>query len=103
MPTDSIQFGELAELHRRAAARIESLHGDGIANAYLYGAPGTQGATNGLNHLHAFFLLLDRPEVYNLPAAPSRGASRLLPSLLAGLATAMALTGLAFILLAVTM
>jgi formate dehydrogenase iron-sulfur subunit len=39
-----------------------------LKDAYLYGAseesqPGTEG-------LHAFFLLVDKPEVYNLPPDP---------------------------------
>jgi formate dehydrogenase iron-sulfur subunit len=46
-----------------------------------------------LGHLNAFFLLTDRPEVYNLPAAPSRASDRFLPSLIAGLA---AVGGIAF-------
>jgi formate dehydrogenase iron-sulfur subunit len=99
-PTDSIQFGELSDLHRRAGERVEALHQQGVTDAYLYGAPESPGATGGLRHLHAFFLLLDRPEVYNLPAAPSRGAERVLPSLLAGVTTAILLTALSFGLLA---
>jgi formate dehydrogenase iron-sulfur subunit len=71
-----------------------------VDDAYLYGAPGTPGATGDLRHLHAFFLLLDRPEVYNLPAAPSRGANRVLPSLLSGVATAILLTAVSVGLLA---
>jgi formate dehydrogenase iron-sulfur subunit len=94
-PTDSIRFGELPELHKLAHDRVQSLHDQGQANAYLYGAPGTLGATGDLNHLHAFFLLTDRPEVYNLPSHPSRGANRVLPSLTTGLATAILLTGAA--------
>ena len=101
-PTNSIQFGELSELHTRAQRRVDSLHAQGAADAYLYGAPGAPGATGGLNHLHAFFLLTDRPEVYNLPSHPSRGANRVLPALLAGLATAILLTGAAFALLLTT-
>jgi formate dehydrogenase iron-sulfur subunit len=95
-PTDSIQFGELSILHERAAERVRALHEAGAADAYLYGVPGTPGATGNLGHLHAFFLLTARPEVYNLPVAPSRGAERVLPSLAAGLATAIALTAAAF-------
>ena len=99
-PTDSIQFGELSELQARAEKRVASLHGQGVGNAYLYGTPGAPGATGDLRHLHAFFLLTDRPELYNLPSAPSRGARRIAPALLSGLATAGALTVAAFGLLA---
>ncbi len=55
--------------------------------AYLYGTPGAPGATGGLGHLNAFFLLTDRPETYNLPAAPTRPSNRVAPSLMTGLAT----------------
>ncbi len=85
-PTDSIQFGELSELHARAAARIDTLHKAGRTDAYLYGTPGAPGATGGLEHLHAFFLLTDAPEIYNLPYAPTRPANRVMPSLMSGLA-----------------
>jgi len=50
------------------------------------GAPGTPGATGGIERLNAFFLLLDRPEVYNLPAAPTLPSKRV-PALKAGLLT----------------
>jgi formate dehydrogenase iron-sulfur subunit len=67
-PTASIQFGELSELRARADARVEQLRSRGVEGAYLYGAdaasqPGTEG-------LHAFFLLCDEPEAYNLPPDP---------------------------------
>jgi len=67
-PTDSIQFGDLDQLRAKAKARVEQLHDRGMGEAYLYGVdkenqPGTEG-------LNAFFLLLDRPEVYNLPPKP---------------------------------
>ena len=29
-----------------------------------------------LGHLNAFFLLIDKPEVYNLPSAPTRASNR---------------------------
>ncbi|HEU5019947.1 MAG TPA: 4Fe-4S dicluster domain-containing protein [Pseudolabrys sp.] len=95
-PTDSIQFGELGELHRRATERVASLHNNGAREAYIYGMPGTPGATGGLGHLHAFFLLTDRPEVYNLAPHPSRGANRVLPAMITGVMTAIALTGAVF-------
>jgi formate dehydrogenase iron-sulfur subunit len=67
-PTDSIQFGDLDELRERARQRVETLHGRGVAEAYLYGVDeANQPGTEGLN---AFFLLLDKPEVYNLPPDP---------------------------------
>ena len=60
-------------------------------SAYLYGAPGAPGATGGLEHLNAFFLLTAPPETYNLPRAPTRPANRVAPSLAAGLATVLGL------------
>ncbi len=67
-PTDSIQFGDVEELKERARKRVEVLHDNGLKEAYLYGADAaSQPGTGGLN---AFFLLLDKPEVYNLPPDP---------------------------------
>ena len=83
-PTDSIQFGEIGDLTTRARARVQELHGMGVESAYLYGAPGEPGATGDLGHLNAFFLLTDRPEIYNLPVAPTRSSRRVLPGLLTG-------------------
>ncbi len=99
-PTDSIQFGEISELQQRAARRVETLHGLGQEQAYLYGVPDSPGATGGLSHLHAFFLLTQRPEVYNLPAAPTRASRRVVPGLLSGLTTVAALAVAAIALLA---
>ncbi|HET7483598.1 MAG TPA: 4Fe-4S dicluster domain-containing protein [Actinomycetota bacterium] len=64
-PTQSIQFGDLDELKARATERVAELHERGMSEAYLYGAD--QEGTDGLN---AFFLLVDEPEVYNLPPEP---------------------------------
>jgi formate dehydrogenase iron-sulfur subunit len=67
-PTDSIQFGDIDELRARAEQRVEELHARGVTEAYLYGADEkNQPGTDGLN---AFFLLVDKPEVYNLPPDP---------------------------------
>jgi formate dehydrogenase iron-sulfur subunit len=67
-PTESIQFGDIEELQTRAQERVNELHAKGMNEAYLYGADAReQPGTNGLN---AFFLLLDEPEVYNLPPDP---------------------------------
>jgi formate dehydrogenase iron-sulfur subunit len=86
-PTDSIQFGPVEELQRRAEARVTDLHEKGQPKAYLYGTPGAPGIGKGLHHLNAFFLLTERPELYNLPPAPARPARNARPSLLSGLAT----------------
>jgi formate dehydrogenase iron-sulfur subunit len=97
-PTDSIQFGEVSVLQQRARDRVRELHQIGAGSAYLYGAPGGPGSTGGLDHLHAFFLLTARPEVYGLPEAPTRPANRVGPALLSGLVT---MAGLAVAALAV--
>ncbi len=65
-PTDSIQFGELAELRDRARGRVEELHEQGEAGAQLYLAEPDDGIGGG----GGFFLLLDDPEVYGLPPDP---------------------------------
>ncbi|WP_448204888.1 4Fe-4S dicluster domain-containing protein [Azospirillum sp. sgz302134] len=86
-PTDSIRFGEVPTLVEMAEKRVADLHGKGAKDAYLYGAPGSPGATGGLGHLNAFFLLTDRPETYGFPTAPTRASNRVEPALAAGLAT----------------
>jgi formate dehydrogenase iron-sulfur subunit len=75
-PTDSIQFGPIRELRARARARVQQLHAQGERRAYLYGAE-DDGPLGGLN---AFFLLVDRPEVYHLPPNPTLPSRRLAPS-----------------------
>jgi formate dehydrogenase iron-sulfur subunit len=65
-PTDSIQFGPLDELRARAGQRLEHLHERGVDDAHLYG----HDPDDGVGGAGAFFLLLDRPEVYGLPPDP---------------------------------
>jgi formate dehydrogenase iron-sulfur subunit len=65
-PTESIQFGELEQLRERAEARVEQLHEAGVSQARLYG----HDPADGVGGDGAFFLLLDRPEVYGLPPDP---------------------------------
>ena len=65
-PTDSIQFGPIDELRRRAQTRLEQLQSQGETRAQLYGAD-PDGAVGGLN---SFYLLVDEPEVYGLPSQP---------------------------------
>ena len=95
-PTESIQFGELGDLQARAHDRVAHLHERGVEAAYLYGVPDSPGATGDLGHLNAFFLLIDKPEVYNLPSAPTRASNRVVPSLATGLATVGVLAAMAF-------
>jgi formate dehydrogenase iron-sulfur subunit len=64
-PTASIQFGPVAELRKRADARVGQLHAAGETRAHLYGADDKM-----LGGLNSFFLLVDRPEVYGLPPDP---------------------------------
>jgi formate dehydrogenase iron-sulfur subunit len=61
-PTESIQFGPLDELRETARKREAELHEQGLLQANLYGHD--EQVYGGLN---AFFLLMDKPEVYKLP------------------------------------
>jgi formate dehydrogenase iron-sulfur subunit len=70
-PTESIQFGPLDQLRRKAKKREADLHAQGLKEANLYGHDDK--VYGGLN---AFFLLMDKPEAYNLPNA----ANAVLPS-----------------------
>lgn len=72
-PTDSIQFGPMDTLRERAQERTVQLHRRGETDAYLYGAE----ATEEYSALNAFFLLKDRPSVYNLPEDPRRPRQRM--------------------------
>ncbi len=71
-PTESIQFGDVEELRERARKRAVTLAGRGV-DAQLYGVDDVGG---GVGPLNAFFLLTDRPEAYNLPAAPVLPSTR---------------------------
>jgi formate dehydrogenase iron-sulfur subunit len=84
-PTNSIQFGEVEDLLERAVKRVKNLRRMGVVNACLYGDPGGAGATGGVEQLYCFFLLLDRPEVYNLPVAPKLPAPRINKSFNSGM------------------
>jgi formate dehydrogenase iron-sulfur subunit len=74
-PTNSIRFGPVAELKKAAAGRVETLHQRGEKGAYLYGADESM-----LGGLNAFFLLVDPPETYGLPADPQLPTRNLRPS-----------------------
>jgi formate dehydrogenase iron-sulfur subunit len=72
-PTESIQFGPIAELRQRASTRLAELRARGNTDAYLYGATGSE----HYSPLRAFFLLTAPPSAYNLPAQPVQPRRRL--------------------------
>lgn len=84
-PTESIQFGPIEELRVRAQQRVEDLKTQGFQNAQLYGADETI-----LGGLNAFYLLVDRPETYGLPANPKLPSRTVLPSSLWSIGSAIA-------------
>ena len=96
-PTQSIQFGEVEELQERARERVGMLHARGVTDAYLYGVD----ERTSVGPLNAFFLLVDRPEVYNLPERPKLPQARVgmhylatgLTALAFGAAAALTLLG----------
>jgi formate dehydrogenase iron-sulfur subunit len=96
-PTDSIQFGPLAELHQRAADRLDVLQAKGVAGARLYG----DDSDDGVGGMGAFFLLLDEPQVYGLPPDPVT-TTRDLPRMWGAAAGAAAMLGSAVAVLAWT-
>jgi len=75
-PTDSIVFGEVAQLKAQARERVGLLQERGVSEARLYGVD-DKILDGGLN---SFFLLLDEPEVYNLPANPTRPSNNVAPA-----------------------
>ena len=75
-PTDSIQFGEVEQLKAHARERLGILHERGVNEAQLYGADDNI-LEGGLN---SFFLLLDKPEIYNLPQNPQRPSNNVVPA-----------------------
>jgi formate dehydrogenase iron-sulfur subunit len=91
-PTESIQFGPLDELRRRAQRRVEDLRAQGFEQAQLYGAD-----DQVLGGLNAFYLLLDEPEVYGLPRNPVLPSKSVPPSSLFSIGSAL-LVGLAALL-----
>src|SRR3954470_20736792 len=64
-PTDSIRFGPIDELKKIAEQRVIQLQSLGETRARLYGAD-----DKFLGGLNSFYLIVDNPEVYGLPANP---------------------------------
>src|SRR3989440_10703899 len=75
-PTDSIQFGEVEQLKEQARERLGILREREVKEARLYGVDDNI-LEGGLN---SFFLLLDEPEVYNLPENPQRPSNNVVPA-----------------------
>jgi len=76
-PTTSIMFGPIAELRKKAEARVAQLQTAGETGAYLYGADEKM-----LGGLNSFYLLVDKPAVYGLPEAPKMPSRNLKSSAL---------------------
>jgi formate dehydrogenase iron-sulfur subunit len=86
-PTDSIVFGEVGQLKEQARRRLGILHERGVSEARLYGVD-DHILGGGLN---SFFLLLDEPEVYNLPENPPRPSNNVAPASLWTIVAALVL------------
>jgi formate dehydrogenase iron-sulfur subunit len=82
-PTESIMFGPVQELRRRADVRVAELHQQGMTDAYIYGDESMLG---GLN---AFFLLAGEPEWYGLPRDPQLPTRNLIPNTVFGTISAI--------------
>jgi formate dehydrogenase iron-sulfur subunit len=76
-PTQSINFGPIADLRKMAQARLGQLERAGETRAQLYGADERM-----LGGLNSFYLLVDKPEVYGLPPDPKLPSRNLKPSAL---------------------
>lgn len=72
-PTESIRFGDHADMVDRARSRVAELHAQGLTEARLYGA----NERDGVGGTGSVFLLLDEPEVYGLPPDPRVGTADL--------------------------
>ena len=88
-PTQSIRFGPVQQLKQQARQRVTDLQRQGETDAYLYGAD-----DKILGGLNAFYLLVDRPEVYGLPSAPKLPSRSVPLSSFWGIVAAL-MTGLA--------
>ena len=64
-PTESILFGEIDDLRRRANDRVHMLHARGVEDAVLYDPVDTS-----VGGIHSLFIVRGDPRVYNLPPAP---------------------------------
>jgi formate dehydrogenase iron-sulfur subunit len=93
-PTESIKFGPISRLREIARKRVEELHARGESDAYLYGAE----ANGEYSALNSFFLLKDKPIVYNLPEAPRRPVAHMKRNYIFSFAVSVALTAMSAVL-----
>lgn len=72
--TGAIQFGLRDEMLALAMERLAWLHANGYPKARLYGATPFQ----EYSALNSFYLLMDEPEIYGLPAEPVTPVRRMI-------------------------
>jgi formate dehydrogenase iron-sulfur subunit len=85
-PTESILFGDLQELERKADARVAALHANGMADARVWNPKDSP-----VGGTHAFFLVRGDPREYNLPEDPIVPTTLLKPAWSAAAAAAGAI------------
>jgi len=87
-PTESIQYGDLDELRRRADARHQALVARGITDAHVYDAVQTD-----VGGTHAVFLVRGRLADFSLPERPALPSTRLATSWQSAAFAAVAIVG----------
>jgi formate dehydrogenase iron-sulfur subunit len=85
-PTESIVFGRLDDLRVRGAQRVQQLQQSGYDDAQLYDPQETS-----VRGIHAFFLILGKPEAYGLPPRPQVPTIYLKSAWTSAIATAVAM------------
>ncbi len=89
-PTESIAFGPLDELRRRAVARVTELHARGEIDAAIYDASGTS-----VGGTHAISLTIGDPSRFGLPPNPEAPTARLFGAWLSAFLTIVGALALA--------
>ena len=87
-PTESIQFGDLDELRRRAADRLVELHARGMDDAVVYDPQHTS-----VGGTHAIFLVRGKLSDFDLPADPVVPTAHLAPAWQSALWTSLGMLG----------
>lgn len=96
-PTESIQFGPLDEMRRRARDRAAELREAGAHDAQIYDP--TETSVGGI---HALSLVIGDPRDYGLPRSPEVPTVRLRGAWISALATAAATVAAAWLAFGVT-